>query len=1438
MVMSPSRRLSSPGIAAHPMNMHLSSLQHSQLQLNAQMHQKLTAGLTPNHMSGFFKSPSTSPSGINANMSNSCASALTSPTSNNNNNNNNSSSNSAISNSERSSRDHQSSTPTSNSSSSSMPSVTELSTHPLNRLQSMQPFDFRKLSAAAASLGGFTAGQMPPRLSPEAAVAQHHYNQQQAAAAVAYSQAVTAKRRNSQTSLEAQNVAASRDHAAAAASFMNLSMGGHGLPFPLPPPPPPTSVAMSLANSLNHSAAAMAAAAVSGNPLAASFVAQSFPNLLAASAARESAAGRSKSPHISGGSHHHKHSSQHHKSSSHEAHNSKGSAEKSSSGSGASEHSSHRGERRSDGSDRELSEQQQQQQQQHHQHESSRDRERENVLNLSRDLAAAAVANSRRLQPPMAPGAAAISRLAAAAGHLPPSSHLKKPSSPSKRQWGAIPPNLGTQYVNPATGKKRVQCNVCFKTFCDKGALKIHFSAVHLREMHKCTVDGCSMMFSSRRSRNRHSANPNPKLHSPHLRRKISPHDGRSAQPHPILLSTAGMPLPNGLSPLHPFGPGFPLIPPGDLRGHPSLSALEFKANMEASMHRRLAAEHHHAQAAQHAAEKHRVSLSPESYRYRSPHSDTPDRYPGSSSGASSGAHHLNSSGSRLDDDGEDDDEDDDERNGIVIDGHDVEDEDEGHQFDMSLSSESEDVKSYGRQEDDEEALSDRDVDDHEEEPQDFSLAKRRNGGSGVAAMAGLSDGDEITSNGDSSEVTRDDVNAFLSIANKRKRKSLNPTKCAVPSSRLSTEENEEKENATTTTTATAAAVAADGELDQKAIRAAENTENSDAAAAASDEKPPLVKKIKMERDVLQEEEEEEEPQEAQPLALLSPRDDKSRSVSPRGGESLMTRSPSPALENGRREYASEAQKRRSNTASPVTAADRSKGAEEGLPAVNEVRIKPEPIDEPTAGQCGGDASEATDLSLDLSKKRSSPDVNANEKFQVKYAIDVRPPSELMESPLPLLRPKQEQELTDNNNGVTVETTTTTTTTGLDCRRPESADSRKSGEGGYDSANSLRRLENLSHGPLNDMMMHRAAAANAGLLAGGPQYPPLSYLMNAAPPSPARSRSTSPNGTNNDLDPESDDNVDYCEEGNCFSDPDVPLDKDNPKKCSACGKMFQNHFAVKTHYQNVHLKLLHKCNIDGCNAAFPSKRSRDRHASNLNLHRKLLSTTADSSETVLPMEKQHQQHQQHQQQHHQQQQQQQHQQHQQHQQQQQPPFSGAGAGAFPSTLPAEFLARLYADSQKFPMNLEAFKNQLAPGSAAYTDLNFLNGAAQRGFPQSAANPFLFPPLGGLAAFPGLSQFSHLLPHPLNGISSQLSAGGGGGGGAGGGRMSASRSDSPISACSPPATSNIPSPISQHDEQQRHHRSTPTSNSNSGTFLQSSSGQGSLVDGRRTPDSMS
>ncbi|KAF5402777.1 hypothetical protein PHET_04035 [Paragonimus heterotremus] len=78
--------------------------------------------------------------------------------------------------------------------------------------------------------------------------------------------------------------------------------------------------------------------------------------------------------------------------------------------------------------------------------------------------------------------------------------------------------------VNGATlsrNKKRVVCTSCKKSFCDKGALKIHYSAVHLKEMHKCTIKGCSMWFSSRRSRNRHSANPNPRLHIGHVSKKL-----------------------------------------------------------------------------------------------------------------------------------------------------------------------------------------------------------------------------------------------------------------------------------------------------------------------------------------------------------------------------------------------------------------------------------------------------------------------------------------------------------------------------------------------------------------------------------------------------------------------------------------------------------------------------------------------------------------------------------------------------------------------------------------------------------------------------------------------------------------------------------------------------------------------------------------------------
>ena len=48
-----------------------------------------------------------------------------------------------------------------------------------------------------------------------------------------------------------------------------------------------------------------------------------------------------------------------------------------------------------------------------------------------------------------------------------------------RRPWQSTTPGYGGTLVSPTTGKKRVLCAVCRKTFCDKGALKIHYSAVH-----------------------------------------------------------------------------------------------------------------------------------------------------------------------------------------------------------------------------------------------------------------------------------------------------------------------------------------------------------------------------------------------------------------------------------------------------------------------------------------------------------------------------------------------------------------------------------------------------------------------------------------------------------------------------------------------------------------------------------------------------------------------------------------------------------------------------------------------------------------------------------------------------------------------------------------------------------------------------------------------
>ncbi|XP_073795589.1 zinc finger protein basonuclin-2 isoform X2 [Danio rerio] len=95
-------------------------------------------------------------------------------------------------------------------------------------------------------------------------------------------------------------------------------------------------------------------------------------------------------------------------------------------------------------------------------------------------------------------------------------SQLACSTKPPKRHAEGDSPSgdsSGTQ-ERSSLSKGRVSCDACAKTFYDKGTLKIHFNAVHLKIKHRCTVDGCNMMFSSLRSRNRHSANPNPRLHA------------------------------------------------------------------------------------------------------------------------------------------------------------------------------------------------------------------------------------------------------------------------------------------------------------------------------------------------------------------------------------------------------------------------------------------------------------------------------------------------------------------------------------------------------------------------------------------------------------------------------------------------------------------------------------------------------------------------------------------------------------------------------------------------------------------------------------------------------------------------------------------------------------------------------------------------------------
>lgn len=87
-------------------------------------------------------------------------------------------------------------------------------------------------------------------------------------------------------------------------------------------------------------------------------------------------------------------------------------------------------------------------------------------------------------------------------------------------QDGALMDKSNPSFSSMPSGLS-ITCHLCQKSYSNKGTFRAHYKTVHLRQLHKCKVPGCDTMFSSVRSRNRHSQNPN--LHKSLVRSASSP---------------------------------------------------------------------------------------------------------------------------------------------------------------------------------------------------------------------------------------------------------------------------------------------------------------------------------------------------------------------------------------------------------------------------------------------------------------------------------------------------------------------------------------------------------------------------------------------------------------------------------------------------------------------------------------------------------------------------------------------------------------------------------------------------------------------------------------------------------------------------------------------------------------------------------------------------
>ncbi|KYM75981.1 Protein disconnected [Atta colombica] len=913
----------------------------------------------------------------------------------------------------------------------------------------------------------------------------------------------------------------------------------------------------------------------------------------------------------------------------------------------------------------------------------------DSALNLSRRDSAMSkhvISSEQRHPPPLSLQATPLGR--------PPGIPGRKPHSPGKRpgsQWGAaanMPPNLGTPFINPTTGKKRVQCNVCLKTFCDKGALKIHFSAVHLREMHQCTVKGCSMMFSSRRSRNRHSANPNPKLHSPHLRRKISPHDGRSSMAHALVLPPqVGLPVPaTGLNHL-PFG-SFPLLtPPPDLRSPASLCALDFKhldlSSTQAGQGRP------YDEALQQRMASTGLSTTTASTTMPVPMSSvgatttTTTRGSYSGGGASISAVSPSTQASSMIPEGEEDDDDDD--GGIVVVA-----EDETSNLPSRLQP--------LHTEDD-------------EQPADFSLAKR------PKLYFGDTADEDLASNPDSNEdndsmgtvdqqpfsVNQHSLNSSsFHSRGVRKRKSQHPTRCAVPaevhsSSTDGDSSNDEEQRIQRRCLSDGIAPIAEFqnqpedmsmsrlEAEERKILPSSPRNQKSFHDRESDSRSPDTDN--REREITTNRRDTFSSQDNADLPQDEPRDLSSRASSVKSPKRQIT--PEPKTDNAPPSSTTSS----GATTTTTTTTTTTKDPDAILSEQKDRRLSTESDETSRVKEETIAKKELVEVTQDEGRPTN------NEEHQEDEEDDDDEPMEEVEE-----EEDEEEEMDDalrNQEGERPDDPP---------RAPSSVDSRPTtaDDLSHDSStNTLRQLESLSQGRC---AMPYAEMQRVASRSGRGSTSPISLtthqeitMDNSSRGS--RSSSASPSTVAMDMDNSL---ITYAryENGGFVSTQEVPLDRENPRRCTACGKVFQNHFGVKTHYQNVHLKLMHRCSVDGCNAAFPSKRSRDRHSANLNLHRKLLSTSSS------------------------------------------PPLSSSLPPSLsprvddPQMNPLlhnEFLARLYADASIGALGAYP----LAPGLPSAVDL-----AARIPPP----HPLLLPPHLG-ATFPGLTSFaSHLAG--LNGLTHQ------------------------------------------------------------------------------------